>query len=329
MKNIVDKGDNLPSDWFYGKAYEYAFTMKADGNFSLMLFATNGAQPNPTKNDHRAVTFTFDVEAGSFIIRQSGSGTTDYAQATGSGFTWNKAGDNTLKLTITRFDLTHIIIRVEINGKPIEMTGSPESGVAFLYGGNYVDTVDAQTAGYGQRFNVVTGENTTLTIGKLDIKRYEADTIKEFILPALTSFTGADIEAAGDEAYLVIKGTYENAKTAEELLSYIQFDVQANNFNSWARYLQDSSLYTVTIGENNTFTLKVALSTLPQDGTYIAHAGANGKVDVKLTSAEGAQDGKSVTAGGVTYTLVYKHGAEGSENNFGCVGVTLSGKVAE
>lgn len=333
MKSIVDKGDNLKDadgnaiTWFYGKAFEYNFTMKADGNFSLMLFATNGAKPNPTNGDHRAVTLAFDVDAGSFTIRQSGSGTTDYVQAMGKGFTWDKAGENTLKITVTRFDLTRIILRFEINGQKIVMSGTPESGVGFIYGGNYVDTIDTQTGGYGQRFNVVTGENTTLTINQLAIKRYDADPITEFVFPTIT-FTTADIEATNDKAYLVINGTYEGAKTADELKGYLQFDLQANNFNSWKRYLTDSSLYTVTLGANGTFTLKVELNTLPDNGMYIAHGGIMGKSDLTLPSAEGTQDGKQVTVGEKTYTLVYKHGGAGDSSlNFGCVGVTVADKA--
>lgn len=328
MKNLADKGDNLgEAVWFYGKPYEYNFTLKADGNFNFLLFATNGAKPNPTKNDHRSVALAFDVEAGTFTIRQSGSGTTDYVQATGSGFTWNKSGDNSLKITVTRFDLTHIILRFEINGQKIVMSGTPENGVGFIYGGNYVDTVDAQTAGYGQRFAVLPQGDTTLVISALDIKRYDADPIQEFKFPT-AAFVNADIEAANDKAYLVLNGTYTDAKSEEDLLAVIRFDLQANNFNSWARYLQNSAYYTITIGADNTFTLKVDLTPLLEienhAGTYIAHAGILTASDVKLPSAEGTQDGKSVTVNNVTYTLVYKHEASGSENNFGCVGITIA-----
>jgi len=324
MKNLADKGDNLKdATAFYGKPFEYNFTVKADGNFNLLLFATNGAQPNPTKGDHRSVGLAFDVEAGTLTIRQSGSGTTDYVQATSSKFTWNKAGENSLKITVTRYDLTHIILRFEINGEKLAMSGKPENGVGMIYGGNYVDLVDTQSNGYGQRFAVVPQGATTLYITKLDIKRYDADPIQEFVFPSI-SFASADIEAVNDKAYLVISGTYTGETTAEALLELIRFDLQANNFNSWARYLQDSSLYTVTVGANNTYTLKVDLSSLADNGTYIAHCGINGTVDVKLPAAEGAQDGKQVTAGGRTYTLVYKHGLSESENNFGCVGVTIA-----
>jgi hypothetical protein len=220
-----------------------------------------------------------------------GGGSEDGSPDSNLWFNWQE-------VVFDNIDLVEGKNTVELKFIPHEYTDTSEAA----YSGSFTANIDSL---------IVTSAECKITEYKMSID-------------SLT-VAGVTLQEIDGVAYYVLTGKIAyTGYSGEQALALLTFDLQENG-GTWGYYLESSKLYDVSVEEDGTFTFKVALNTLA-DGGYISHFSSltDGKLkkeDLKLTA--GVEDGKSITIGTITYTLILKEGGTSSEDYFGCVGVYI------
>jgi hypothetical protein len=205
-----------------------------------------------------------------------GGGSEDGAPDFNLWFNWQQ-------VVFDNIDLVEGKNTVELKFIPHEYTDTSQES----YSGSFTANIDSL---------IVTSDECEITKYKLSID-------------SLT-VAGVTLQEIDGVAYYVLTGNIAyTGYSGEQALALLTFDLQENG-GTWGYYLESSKLYDVSVEEDGTFTFKVALNTLA-DGGYVSHFSSliNGelkKEDLKLT--EGVENGKSITVGTITYTLILKAG---------------------
>lgn len=142
--------------------------------------------------------------------------------------------------------------------------------------------------------------------------------------------TGIDLVSKDGKAYLVISGTYENCTEAEikAYLEKIYVDMQHNQQAGGSSWNREKTLpRTVTVTADG-WKLELDITDLT-DVAYTAHfdstdgVGGEDNNTKDLNIADTTNDGKSVTVGTKTFTLVNKPGSSEATEFWGHIGVKI------
>lgn len=149
------------------------------------------------------------------------------------------------------------------------------------------------------------------------------------------AFTSADIAVVDDEVILTVSGTYEGVSDLEFYAFDWSGDLQKNGYNgggwdgSWET-IGDYDYDELTVNENGTFSYAVTVTDLDKY-LYIGHfghkmvpnsQGGMQNMDLKITADENVT--KTVTLGGLSYTMDYNLGADADPARcYGCLGLKI------
>ena len=167
--HLGDKAEKWTGDMekLFGKTFRYDMTLKADGNFDLLLLGGKDAYQPSTNSKYN---FYLHFEEGKISLR-----TNSYDEEDRGSFDLDTdlfvfGKQNDIRFDFTRVDSDTLTFALSINGKSVVFPAK-EYGKYYSVDSNGVFTSDTFLAktGYGQRFGVYPDESSTVAISAFSI----------------------------------------------------------------------------------------------------------------------------------------------------------------
>lgn len=295
--NVLNDQDNV-----------YSMQLKSTGHFGIMLFCTTKVKWGDENlvDPYRAIFVEYENGKFTFKMERYDNSVGATAEATVSDKEFTR-----VDFVVTRRDGATFEIKLYVDGYEAKLKGD------MVTDGAVVQNVN----GFGQNIEFVPLDEGTLWVNApaAEVKPEPPVDEPDLTFPEDGVYTATDVNVKeiDGQAWYVVTGTYEKCTDAQlkAHLEELYFDFEY--VNVWSRA---TSLDRVVTAADGKFEFRLNVTSLG-NGNHTAHIGDKSK---NFTSEDATLNGRSVTVGNKTYSLVNVPGSSKGEECYGTVGVHVA-----